>query len=81
MSYLCISYVNICSIIIIVVGGVIIVVVDMVVVVVVVVSNTNFLTFHPGCLSTRRRHSQIRKEDHSLPCLPANNIQSLFVRR
>ena len=39
-------------------------------------TNNNFTICYPGCLSTRRRHSQIRKEDHgrSIFTCPAHTI-------
>ena len=42
---------------------IIIIIVD-IAIVVVVVNNNNFPICYPGCLSTRRRHSQIRNEDY-----------------
>ena len=85
MSRPCISYVNICSIIVVVVVTVV-VFVDLV-----LVNDDddddddiNFPICYSGCLWTKRRHSQIRKEDHgpsisTCPAMDYVRIESLVL--
>ena len=81
MSRPCISYVNICYILLVIVIIIIIVVVVAAASAIVVVfnnnnnNNNNNNKFTICCLSTRRCHSQVRKDVHGPP------KQSMLVRR